>query len=298
MALSSQRQPGYSRRARYSLFAAYVAAVACAVLGLLLLVVSVIDPTGFGAVRGVATDATAPVSAGGRGIVRWVGSAADEIGAYFWAGSKNKALSAEVAASRPKLIEAEALARDNLRLKRMLKLIEKHPDVVATARVVSSSASSTRRYAILTAGRSEGLRSGQPVRSSEGLIGRIVETGILTSRVMMIVDPASVVPVRRLTDGMPAIATGRGDGGVDIRPLSAGRNPFALKDIFVTSGVGGIYEPGIPVAMAVRVDTEGAIGRPFADPDRLDFALIQTIFVAPDVAPPAPGPAPDPADAQ
>lgn len=293
MALSSQRQPGYSRRARYSLFAAYVAAVAGIVVGLLLLVVSIIDPTGFGVIRSAATDATAPVSAGSRGVVRWFGSVGDAVGAYVYAGSKNRELTTELDAARPRLVEADKLTHENRRLKRLLNLIEKNPETVATARIVSSSATSTRRYAILTAGSSHGVRSGQPVRSSEGLIGRIVETGIFTSRVMMIVDPASVVPVRRLTDGMPAIATGRGDGSVDIRPLAAGRNPFALKDIFVTSGIGGIYEPGIPVAIASRVDTEGAIGRPFADPDRLDFASIQSIFVAQELPQPTPAPAED-----
>ena len=291
MALSSTRQPGYSRRARYSLFAAYVIAVAAAVGGLLLFVVSIIDPTGFGAIRGAANDITAPASAGGRSTIRWFGSVGDEIGAYFRAGSKNRELAAELQAARPKLIEAETLARENARLKRMLKMVERHPDTIASARIVSSSASSTHRYAILTAGRNDGVRSGQPVRSSEGLIGRIIETGFVSSRVMLIVDPASVVPVRRLTDGMPAIATGRGDGSLDIRPLAASRNPFALKDIFVTSGIGGIYEPGVPVAVAARVDTEGAIGRPFADPDRTDFAIVQSMFVAPEPAQPAPVPA-------
>lgn len=286
MALGTTRQPGYSRRLRYSLFAAYVIAVATAAAGLLLFVVSILDPSGFGAIRGAAGDATAPVSAGGRSVIRWFGSVGDGIGAYINAGSQNRRLNEELAASRPKLIEAEAMARENARLKRLVKLIEREPGAIATARIVSSSATSTHRYAVLTAGRSSGVRAGLPVRSSEGLVGRIVETGFFSSRAMMILDPASVVPVRRLTDGMPAIATGRGDGTLDIRPLAAARNPFSPKDVFVTSGVGGIYRPGIPVAIALRVDSEGAIGRPFADPDRIDLAVIQEVYVPLEVTPP------------
>lgn len=286
MALGTTRQPGYSRRLRYSLFAAYVAAVAAAVAGLLLFVVSIIDPSGFGAIRGAASDATAPVSAGGRAVIRWFGSVGDAVGGYINAGAQNRRLSEEVAASRPKLIEAKALAHENERLRKLLKLVDRDPAAIATARIVSSSATSTHRYAILTAGRSNGVRAGLPVRSSEGLVGRIVETGLFSSRAMLILDPASVVPVRRLADGMPAIAAGRGDGTLDIRPLAAARNPFSPKDIFVTSGVGGIYRPGIPVAIALRVDSEGAIGRPFADPDRIDLAVIQDVYVPLEVTPP------------
>ena len=60
------------------------------------------------------------------------------------------------------------------------------------------------------------------------------------------------MPVRRVPDGVAGIAYGLGDGRIDLRPLAAGTNPFNAGDVFVTSGTGGIYKPGIPVAIGIK----------------------------------------------
>jgi len=87
-------------------------------------------------------------------------------------------------------------------------------------------------------------------------------------------------------DGTPAIAYGLGDGRLDLRPLAAGTNPFKVGDIFVTSGTGGIYQPGIPVAIGIRHNREGTIGRPLADPATFDFAVVEPEFAIPPPPPP------------
>jgi rod shape-determining protein MreC len=111
----------------------------------------------------------------------------------------------------------------------------------------------------------------------------------VTARVLLITDGGAVVPVRRLSDGQPALATGRGDGGLDIRALQAGSNPFKAGDVFVTSGAGGIYPPDIPVALAKIALRDVTIARPLADPARLDFAIVLPPYIVPDAAlPPIP----------
>ena len=77
---------------------------------------------------------------------------------------------------------------------------------------------------------------------------------------------------------MPAIATGAGDGSLEIRSLSAGRNPFKPGDLLVTSGIGGIYQPNIPVAVVVRVQGEIAWGFPLANPSRVDAVVVERAF--------------------
>jgi hypothetical protein len=71
------------------------------------------------------------------------------------------------------------------------------------------------------------------------------------------------------------IATGRGDGTVDLRPLEVGRNPFRRGDIVVTSGTGGLYPPNVPVARVIRLDDDGAIAFPMADPAKVSFAVVE-----------------------
>jgi rod shape-determining protein MreC len=278
LAPPSTRRTGFSRRAQYGLFMGYVVAVGGIMLAILLLVVAIFDPKGFSALKGVALDVTTPVSSGGRSIVRFFGNAGESIGNYFFAASKNAELRRELEAARPKAIEAQALALENRRLKALLGLSRAIQDDVASAHIVGSSFDSARRMAVLNAGSADGVGAGQPVRGPEGLIGRILESGRYSSRVLLITDGASNVPVQLVSDGTPAIATGRGDGAIDIKPLEVGANRFKRGDIFVTSGVGGIYPPRIPVAVVTQATRDDTIARPIADPARIDFAIVQQIY--------------------
>lgn len=188
------------------------------------------------------------------------------------------------------LLQAQIIVHDNRRLRGLLKLRDGAPNTIVTARIVSSTASSTRRFGILNAGSWQGVREGQPVRGPDGLLGRVMETGPNTARVLLLTDPNSIVPVRRIGDGMPALAAGRGDGMVDIRSVDTTDARLRPGDRFVTSGTGGIYTPGVLVARVVRSGSDTAPAQPYARPDTFDFALVSEAFVPP---PPPPRPLPD-----
>src|SRR3546814_8128938 len=98
------------------------------------------------------------------------------------------------------IIEAAAIEQENRRLKKLLKLVETEDDEVVAARMISSTSSSTRRFARLSAGRSQGVTTGQPVRAPEGLVGRIYEAGPNTANVLLLTDPENIVPVRRRSE--------------------------------------------------------------------------------------------------
>ncbi len=278
MAAPSNRRPGFSRRAQYGLFLGYVIAVVGVLFALLLLVIAKLDPQGFSAIRGAALDVTAPASSGGRSVVRLVSGGGESIGNYFMAASKNAELKRELAASRRRLVEARAIEFENRRLRALLKLSETVSNRVTTGRIVGSSFDSSRRLATLSAGSSDGVRPGQPVRSPEGLIGRILETGRWASRVLLITDGGSNVPVQLVRNGTAAIASGRGDGLIDLKTLEVGESPFKRGDIVVTSGVGGVYPPLVPVAIVVKADRDATVARPLAHPARIDFAIVETIY--------------------
>jgi rod shape-determining protein MreC len=116
------------------------------------------------------------------------------------------------------------------------------------------------------------------VRSADGLVGRVIETGHWASRVLLVSDGASNVPVRLVRDGTPAIAAGHGDGTIDLKTLELGKNPFRRGDVLVTSGTGGVYPPNVPVAVVTSVDGDRTVAKPLADPASLDFAIVLQIF--------------------
>ena len=293
MAPSGDRRPGFSRRAQYGLFFTWVLGIAGAVVGAALLALSTLRPAALAPLRATVAEVTAPVATGVAVTAGWIAAVPDAIGTYFFVHGENARLRAELARARPALVQGRQAFIDNIRLRRLLALRERDIATVAVARIVSTTASSTRRYGLLNAGSWQGVAESQPVRGPDGLIGRVTETGPNTARVLLITDPESVVPVRRLRDGHPALAAGRGDGLVDIRAIQTDDAKFRPGDVYVTSGTGGIFAPGVPVARVLRGGGDSVPARPYARADALDFAIVSTVYLAP--PPPAPAPAPSPA---
>jgi len=271
-------RPGWSRRAQYGLFFSFLAVIAGILVGLILLVMSMVAPKTFDALRGAALDVTGPVAtalhevtATAQGLV----TGADD---YWDAARQNGKLKRERKAMLQRMVEAKAIHQENLQLKAALQLRQRSRDTVATGRIVGSSFNSPRRFAILSAGASDGVRESMPVRSAGGLVGRIVDVGAFASRVLLVSDRTSIVPARLLRNGIPVIAQGRGDGTVEVRPLEVGRNPFRPGDLIITSGTGGLYPPLVPVARVVKLKDDGAIALPLADPATTSFAIVEPPF--------------------
>ena len=268
-------RPGWSRKAQYGLFFGLIAVIGGIVIGLILLAMSLIAPRTFATVRGAALDITGPVAGSLHEVTETANGLVTGAGDYWNAARQNGQLKRDRHAMMQRMVEAKAIFQENRQLKATLQLRERARQPVAVGRIVGSSFNSPRRFAILSAGSSDGIRVGMPVRSADGLIGRIVDTGTLASRVLLVSDRANIVPARLLRSGIAVIAQGRGDGTIDVRPLEVGRNPFKRGDIIVTSGTGGLYPPLIPIAKVIRLDDDGAIALPIADPSRVSFAIVE-----------------------
>jgi len=255
-----------------------MAVIAGLVVGLFLLILSLVAPQSYQAVRGAALDVTAPISGGLNEVTATVTGLVSGAGNYWDAASQNEQLKRDRAALMIRMVEARAIVEENKQLKAALQLRERIRSTVATGRVVGSSFESPRRFAIISVGTSDGVQVGMPVRAPEGLIGRVIDAGSTASRVLLVSDRANIVPARILRGGQPVISTGRGDGTIDVRPLEVGRNPFKPGDIIVTSGTGGLYPPLVPIAKIIRLDDDGAIALPIADPSRVSFAIVEPPF--------------------
>ena len=282
----SNRRPGFSRRAQYSFFIGYVIAAAGALVAVVLLALSSFNPAAFQAVSTGVAEVTTPLSSGLAAVGRTLATVPTAIAEHWDAVAQNRALRSTLARQHTMMMQARTLSYENRRLRLLLKVRDGSYEPVATARLVNSSASSTRRFATLNAGSWQGIRTGQPVRGPDGLIGRTVAVSPNTSRVMLLSDPDSIVPVRRTRDGLAAIVIGRGDGWVDLKSASASAVVFRQGDVFVTSGNGGLFPPNIPVARTVAAASDTALGRTFAQPDTFDFALVMKVFVEPLAPPP------------
>ncbi|MBV7259935.1 rod shape-determining protein MreC [Erythrobacter crassostreae] len=276
---SSRRSSGFSKRAQYSVFTGYLLAGLGALLGLGLLALSLWQPSAFAPLRGGAQDVVTTVGEGPAVARNAGGSTWDSIKGYFNAGSQNAALREEVELARIKLAEAEAVAQENERLKSLVALAESEIEPVAVTRLVGSSATSSRRFAYIGKGRLQGIEVGMPVRSPRGVVGRVLEVARSSSRILLLTDSESVLPVRRSSDDTVAFAEGRGDGMVRIRLINLGLNPLEIGDVFVTSGAGGYYRPGVAVAVLTELSPDGGLARLVAAPSATDFVSVEPIYV-------------------
>lgn len=278
MAPPSSRRSGHSRRAQYSLFTGYVLAAVGALIGAILLGISLWSPSAFSGLRGGANDAVKPVAQTGAAVRTGGSGLFGGIRAYFHAASQNAALREEVKLARLRLAEAKAVEQENIRLKSLLGLKEDEVAPAAVTRLIGSTASSSRRFAYIGAGRSNGVKPGMSVRSPHGVVGRVLETARNSSRILLLTDSESVLPVRRATDEVVAFAEGRGDGLLRIRLINLGLNPLKPGDVFVTSGAGGFYRPGVAVAVLNEVTPDGGVARMIADPLATDFVSVEPIW--------------------
>lgn len=278
MAAPGQRHSSFSKRAQYTQFTGYIAAGLGTLVGAVLLAISLWQPQFLSGLRSGAQDVAAPATQSvaaarteGKGLIA-------SVTGYFRAGSKNAELKREMEIARIRLKEAESLRQENARLKALLAIRDGDVKPVAIARLVGSTASSTRRFAYLGAGRAQGVAVGMPVISPRGVVGRILEVGNNSSRVLLLLDSESVLPVRRSGDEVVAFAEGRGDSMLRVKLINLGINPLKIGDMLVTSGAGGYYRPGTAVAIISERTPDGGLARIVSDPAATDFVAVMPIF--------------------
>lgn len=278
MAPPSSRRTGFSKKQQYSVFTGYLFATLGALLGLALLVLSLWQPSALQPLRGGASEVTAPVGEATATVRAGGNNTWDTITGYWYAGSQNAELRREVEVARIRLAEAEAVEAENRRLKALLGLYEQETQPIATTRLIGSSSASARRFAYIGVGAQDGVEIGMPIHSERGVIGRVLETSRSSSRILLLTDSESVLPVRRASDQTVAFAEGRGDGLLRIRLINLGLNPLQVGDVFVTSGAGGYYRPGVAVAVLSELTPDGGIARLIAEPSATNYVVVEPIY--------------------
>ena len=223
-------------------------------------------------------DVAAPVLEFFRGPVVAVRGAFDRIGAILAVDQENARLREENRRLMAWQVDAARLTVQNHALQRMLKVPEvDHPATWLTARIVGDSGGSFVQALLLDAGTEQGVAIGMPAIAPEGLVGRVVDVGRRSARVLLVTDFNSRIPVVVESSGDHAIL----EGGNSLRPTLRflPMNPgFALGDRVLTSGRGGVLPPGLMVG---RIDSanDGKVRvRSHVDWARLDYlSLLQTV---------------------
>ena len=275
----SPRRVSYARREQNLALIGAVVTGAVLSSGLLLLVLSRVDPAYSARLRAAAIDVVAPVWASVRAPFDVVDAGVDAVGDYIGTVPRARRLAAENAALRRALQDRDTVAAENRSLRRLVRVVAPRLDLVTIARFAGASAGSYSRTAIVAAGARDGVFAGQAVRADVGLVGRTVEAGAHAARILLLTDPTSRVPVLVVRTGQPALAAGAAGRLLEVRDRGGAEVPLQRGDRLVTSGAGGLFAPQIPVAMVVEAQGEPPRALPYADPAALDYVAIYRAYL-------------------
>jgi rod shape-determining protein MreC len=241
--------------------------------GLFLFALSATNSTALQGLRLAATDALAPVVAIINTPFRVTADYVQAISGLTTLREDNARLLEENARLREWHNAALSLKAENERLGSLLRLKTPEPHGFITARVISDAGNTFAQSLLVLAGVPDGVEKGQPVLSGDGLVGRVIESGGKASRILMLTDINSRVPVTI--------------EGTDTRAILAGQNhPYPLLDHLppdhkietgkrvVTSGHGGLFLPGLPVGVTYLDEHGQVFVQLFADSERLSYVRI------------------------
>ncbi|SDF44359.1 rod shape-determining protein MreC [Thalassobaculum litoreum] len=168
---------------------------------------------------------------------------------------------------------ARRLEAENRALRALTNFVPPKEIDFVSARVIADGGGAFVRSVMITAGRKDGLALGNAAVSGEGLVGGIVEVGEAYSRVLLITDLNSQIPIVIERTRDPGVLAG--DNTRSPRIVYLPQNAQVLPgDRIVTSGHGGVFPPGLAVGMVTTI-TDGSIRvTPFVDWERLEYVRI------------------------
>ena len=145
--------------------------------------------------------------------------------------------------------------------------------IIYTGRVLNISGGTFAKTMLVNAGLLDGIKKGQPVISSMGLVGSIISVGPSSSRVLLTIDINSMIPSYLTQSGWPTIVQGENSTLLKLRFLSSEAEPI-VGEMIETSGHGGIFPPGIPVGRVVSITDGTFLVQPSANPQKLRFVSV------------------------
>ncbi|MES2362949.1 MAG: rod shape-determining protein MreC [Pseudomonadota bacterium] len=210
-------------------------------------------------------------------------------GEYFTSLSQANANSEE---ARKKLAlqslragQVEQLSQENSRLRKLLGLREQLATPVMAAEVLYDAADPYTRKVIIDKGMAQGVEPGSPVLDESGVLGQVTRVHPLVSEVTLVIDRDLAIPVLNVRTGARSVAYGdpsTPDGGLELRFMGS-NSDVQQGDLLTTSGVDGVYPPGLPVAKISRIErrAESAFSKIYCAPQALVTGARHVMVVKP-----------------
>jgi len=241
----------------------------------------------FNSVRTSLTDAVAPALRAAAEPLNAVGNVVDRAKMVVTTYQENLRLETE----NQKLLQWQQVARnldaENKELRSLLKAIPSSALSYVTAPVIANSGGAFVRMILINAGTEDHVTRGQAAITGEGLVGRLTEVGDRASRVLLITDLNSRIPVTIESTHIPAVLAGDNSERPRLMYLPSS-DAVKVGDRIVTSGEGGVFPPGLPVGVVSVVDAAGPRVEPYVELSQLGYVLVVDYGLSRALPPPLP----------
>jgi len=179
-----------------------------------------------------------------------------------------------------KLLTYEHLRLENIRLRALLGSPVKYKQRKLIVRVQSVDTDPFRLQLVINKGKKDGVYSGQPVVNEFGVVGQVIDVSQYNSRVLLIADASHAIPLQNQRNDVRLIGLGKGDlHQLELQYVTKSTD-VKIGDLLVTSGLGGIFPEGYPVAKVSAIENRGSEIystikiQPIAQLDRVRYLLL------------------------
>jgi rod shape-determining protein MreC len=168
----------------------------------------------------------------------------------------------------------DALAQENAALIGLRNSLPPVAQRWLPADIVNIQLDSLRQRVLIDRGSVNGVSAGQAVLDDNGVVGQTMHVGPWSAEVILITDPEHALPVQIARTGLRTITVGAGDSTSLALPYLPANADIRVGDVLVTSGLGGVFPPGYPVARVTEVHKDAV--QPLAHVRAVPFAHLDT----------------------
>jgi rod shape-determining protein MreC len=191
-----------------------------------------------------------------------VEQAADSVNSYVTLQKDNEKLRKDQLIYQTRLLKFEALEKENIRLRALLENSFKLGEQVLIAELLSVNMAPYEHIVVVNKGTRFGVHPQQPVLDANGVVGQVFRALPLSAEIMLITDPNHAIPVQVNRNGLLTIAVGSGQINRLVLPFLPNNADIRPGDLLITSGLGGTFPPGYPVAVVDEFTSQPT--KPFA----------------------------------
>lgn len=193
---------------------------------------------------------------------------------------ENEQLRQEILQKNAELQTLATLKEENIRLRKLLGSSEQLGEEVRITELLRADLDPFRHRVTVNLGSRDGVSKNDAVLDASGTVGQVTSVGPLTAEVILITDPGHATPVEVNSNGIRTVALGTGSLNLLELPFLPNSAEIRPGDLLVTSGLGGRFPRGYPVAVIDEVKRDpgqafaSITARPVAELDRLREVLL------------------------